>query len=116
MSLQYQLPPTTNSQHYAAADINRAYVALKLWLLITQNFGSIREGPNEVGLSKESDNSARNVWNELWPPFERIAMSFVNDAQQGNVSVSSTSQTLSVEWLLKVTSTASSYVDMVFGC
>jgi hypothetical protein len=89
MSLQYHLQLPANSQESAAADINRAYVAIKLWLLIAQNVDSVYEGTNgmAVDLEKGSDSSVRNIWNELLPSFERVVMSFENDALNGNVSV-----------------------------
>ncbi|CAK5277405.1 unnamed protein product [Mycena citricolor] len=44
----------------ATTDINHAYIALKLWLLLIHK------------TSAESNASALMVWNELWPPFERL--------------------------------------------
>ncbi|KXN89237.1 Protein kinase C delta type [Leucoagaricus sp. SymC.cos] len=58
----------------ATADINQAYLAIKLWSLI----------------AKRSDISHRtggsvyeSVWNELWPPFESIVNVLEEEVQNG---------------------------------
>ena len=68
-----------------AADINRAYVSIKLWLLLVHMSESVQAGVVEGGVV--SDNSAKMVWNELWPSFETIVLSLENDALNGSVSV-----------------------------
>ena len=73
------------SQDMGAADINRAYVSIKLWLLLVYMFESIQAGVVEGGMVHE--NSAKMIWNELWPAFETIVLSLENDALSGSVSV-----------------------------
>jgi len=73
------------SQDMGAADINRAYVSIKLWLLLVHMFDSVQAGVVEGGIVNE--NSAKMIWNELWPSFETILLSLENDALNGSVSV-----------------------------
>ena len=73
------------SQDIGAADINRAYVSIKLWLLLVYMFETVQAGVVEGGMVHE--NSAKMVWNELWPSFETIVISLENDALNGSVSV-----------------------------
>jgi len=68
-----------------AADINRAYVSIKLWLLLVHMFESVQTGVVEGGTVHE--NSAKMIWNELWPSFETIVLSLENDALNGSASV-----------------------------
>ena len=68
-----------------AADINRAYVSIRLWLLLVHMFETVQTGAVEVGIVRE--NSAKMIWNELWPSFETIVLSLENDALNGSVSV-----------------------------
>jgi hypothetical protein len=73
----------------AAADINHAYAAIKLWLLLAQKI------EHQVNYGFPHAESATNinlatlwVWNELWPHFESLVNVLEVDAQDGNVSVS----------------------------
>ena len=68
-----------------AAEINRAYVSIKLWLLLVRMFDSVQAGV--VGGGVVHENSAKMIWNELWPSFETIVLSLENDALNGSVSV-----------------------------
>ncbi|KAF8636667.1 hypothetical protein AX17_003473 [Amanita inopinata Kibby_2008] len=54
--LAYWDPATTN--------INHAYIAIKLWILVAEKAAS-GQGEGETAVSR--------VWNELWPPFETLA-------------------------------------------
>ncbi|KAJ7235476.1 hypothetical protein B0H12DRAFT_1141671 [Mycena haematopus] len=47
----------------ATTDINHAYIAIKLWLLLAQRKSQTDNGGNATALM---------VWNELWPPFEAM--------------------------------------------
>ncbi|KAJ7774577.1 hypothetical protein DFH07DRAFT_865871 [Mycena maculata] len=47
----------------ATTDINHAYIAIKLWLLLAQRKSLVGNGGNATALM---------VWNELWPPFEAM--------------------------------------------
>ena len=73
------------SQDMGAADINRAYVSIKLWLLLVYMFESVQTGV--VGGGMVHENSTKMIWNELWPSFETIVLSLENDALSGGVSV-----------------------------
>lgn len=73
------------SQDMGAADLNRAYVSIRLWLLLVHMFETNQAGVVEGGMVRE--NSAKMLWNELWPPFETIVLSLENDALNGSVSV-----------------------------
>ena len=68
-----------------AADINRAYVSIKLWLLLVHMLESVQAGVVEGGMVH--GNSANMIWNELWPSFETIVLSLEYDALNGSVSV-----------------------------
>jgi hypothetical protein len=69
----------------SAADINRAYVSIRLWLLLVHMFEAVQTGVVEGEMVPE--NSAKMVWNELWPSFETIVLSLENDALNGSISV-----------------------------
>ncbi|KAF9454513.1 hypothetical protein P691DRAFT_770412 [Macrolepiota fuliginosa MF-IS2] len=58
----------------ATADINQAYLAIKLWLVIARQ----SEEAHQVGELVYS-----SVWNELWPPFESIVNVLETEAQTG---------------------------------
>jgi hypothetical protein len=85
LSLRHHMQLSLGSQDIGAADINRAYVSIKLWLLLVYMFETVQAGVVEGGMVHE--NSAKMVWNELWPSFETIVISLENDALNGSVSV-----------------------------
>lgn len=58
----------------ATTDINHAYIAIKLWLLLAQRTSSAGNGGNATALM---------VWNELWPPFEAMISVLETDFQLG---------------------------------
>lgn len=74
------------------SDISSAYAAIKLWLLFARKVAqqglhrSLSEGTRHISKDEELENS-RMVWNELWPPFERLMSIFEADAHAGNPSV-----------------------------
>ncbi|KAJ7063344.1 hypothetical protein C8F01DRAFT_1132647 [Mycena amicta] len=56
---------------FATADLNHAYIAIKLWLLLAQRRAA-------------SDSAtAFMVWNELWPPFEAMTATLEGDLHLG---------------------------------
>ena len=85
LSLRHHMQLSLGSQDMGAADINRAYVSIKLWLMLVHMFESVQAGVVEGGMVNE--NSAKMIWNELWPSFETILLSLENDALNGSVSV-----------------------------
>ncbi|KAJ7219313.1 hypothetical protein GGX14DRAFT_435653 [Mycena pura] len=58
----------------ATTDINHAYIAIKLWLLLAQRKCLTDKGGNVTALI---------VWNELWPPFEALIGILEADLQLG---------------------------------
>ncbi|KAJ7109404.1 hypothetical protein C8R44DRAFT_286771 [Mycena epipterygia] len=58
----------------ATTDINQAYIAIKLWLLLAQKKSSADDLGNATALM---------VWNELWPPFEAMISILETDFQLG---------------------------------
>ncbi|KAG1782540.1 hypothetical protein EV702DRAFT_387062 [Suillus placidus] len=66
----YVLEGTTPSES-AVADVEHAFIALKLWLLLAQMplANPMRESP-----------SVKVIWNELWPPLEALANLFKADS------------------------------------
>ena len=85
LSLRLHMQMSLGSQDMGAADINRAYVSIKLWLLLVHMFESVQAGMVEGGMVNE--DSAKMIWNELWPSFETIVLYLENDALNGSVSV-----------------------------
>ncbi|KAJ7449837.1 hypothetical protein FB451DRAFT_1286715 [Mycena latifolia] len=63
-----------SSSESATTDINHAYIAIKLWLLLAQQISSADNGGNATALM---------VWNELWPPFEAMIGILEADFQMG---------------------------------
>ena len=93
MSLRHCLQPGANPHDSAVADINRAYVAIKLWLLLVQASDPVTVNAKdmegwEFDFEKGSDKSAKMIWNELWPAFETIVTTFEAEALNENISVS----------------------------
>ncbi|KAJ7685226.1 hypothetical protein DFH06DRAFT_1157872 [Mycena polygramma] len=58
----------------ATTDINHAYIAIKLWLLLAQRKSMTDNAGNTTALT---------VWNELWPPFEAMIGVLETDFQLG---------------------------------
>lgn len=74
----YVLEGTTPSES-AVADVEHAFIALKLWLLLAQMplANPTRESP-----------SVKVIWNELWPPFEALVNLFKADSVPEDLLVS----------------------------
>jgi len=65
-----------NPAESATTDINHAYIAIKLWLLLAQR--------KSYGPTSNAGNApALMVWNELWPPFEAMVEVLETDFQLG---------------------------------
>ncbi|KAJ7285806.1 hypothetical protein C8J57DRAFT_1431486 [Mycena rebaudengoi] len=64
----------TSPTESATTDINHAYIAIKLWLLLAQRKSAADNGGNVTALM---------VWNELWPPFESMITVLEGDFQMG---------------------------------
>ncbi|EGO21469.1 hypothetical protein SERLADRAFT_372111 [Serpula lacrymans var. lacrymans S7.9] len=70
------LPPES-----AVADIDHAYLSIKLWLLLAQTMSlsndKVDPGALSVAQDDRADLAIKTVWNELWPPFESIVESCI---------------------------------------
>ncbi|KAJ2931375.1 hypothetical protein H1R20_g5743, partial [Candolleomyces eurysporus] len=62
------------SSESAASDINQAYVATKLWLMLAQRVSN---------MTGAGDGPMLRVWNELWPVFESIIDGLEVEARAG---------------------------------
>lgn len=80
-SLRPYIMATAGPSESAMADVNHAYAAIKLWLMIALRF---RTSDTRHG----DDMATRVVWNELWPPFESLVRVFEADALTGHTPVS----------------------------
>lgn len=58
----------------STADINHAYITIKLWMMLAQKM-SVN--------SQASSLAPSAVWNELWPPFEYLLSALENEARAG---------------------------------
>jgi len=76
-------PPETYS-----LELNQAFTAIKLWLLLCrkmQDVGTTLSSDDRTALgarddgSEEESRTERRIWNELWPPFERILVTSMSD-------------------------------------
>ncbi|KAF9464728.1 hypothetical protein BDZ94DRAFT_1255766 [Collybia nuda] len=54
-------PPNTHET--STADVNHAFIGLKLWMLLSRKASGINDTDNL---------NSSSVWNELWPPFEGL--------------------------------------------
>lgn len=84
LSLRNHMQQSQGGQDTGVADINRSYMSIRLWLLLVHMFDTVQAGEVEGGMAHE--NSAKMIWNELWPSFETIVISLENDALSGSVS------------------------------
>lgn len=76
----------TNAPETAQADINYAFNAIKLWLLLAlKKFRLKGVSPNKekdpAVLEDNEDAATRMVWNELWPSFALLVDSFEPEAR-----------------------------------
>ncbi|EKM55576.1 uncharacterized protein PHACADRAFT_256290 [Phanerochaete carnosa HHB-10118-sp] len=72
------------SEHQGLGDvesnqISRAYIAIKLWLLVVLRLlGSGLGTSSEESTDIASLHQCRMVWNELWPPFEAVVINLLH--------------------------------------
>lgn len=72
-----------------SSHISRAYIAIKLWLLIVLKSLSSGPGtPREEETDIASLHQCRTVWNELWPPFEAVVINLLHAHGAANSLVS----------------------------
>lgn len=61
----------------AITDINQAFIAVKLWLMLAQRVSTtLSNAGGDVSIE-----APLIVWNELWPPFESLMSILEIDAQ-----------------------------------
>ncbi|EKM82662.1 hypothetical protein AGABI1DRAFT_104568 [Agaricus bisporus var. burnettii JB137-S8] len=64
---------TNRVLNFATADINQAYLAIKLWLMVAKRSTELQQ-PGHI---------YHSVWNELWPPFESMIGILETEEQSG---------------------------------
>lgn len=75
-----RLPLSDVSNESAAPNVNHAFASVKLWMLIARKSCMETSVHDTTGNDTlDSDGAERRVWNELWPPFERLIQSFISD-------------------------------------
>ena len=78
-ALRSYIQPTGAITDSAIADINHAYIAIKIWLILAQRKSAKVGAGNDIALK---------VWDALWPPFETLVQSFETEVQAGLPMVS----------------------------
>ncbi|KAL0071388.1 hypothetical protein AAF712_001245 [Marasmius tenuissimus] len=73
-ALRSYIQPTGAITDSAIADINHAYIAIKIWLILAQRKSAKVGAGNDVALK---------VWDTLWPPFETLVQTFETEVQAG---------------------------------
>ncbi|KAK1236541.1 hypothetical protein PQX77_000234 [Marasmius sp. AFHP31] len=66
-ALRSYIQPTGAITDSAIADINHAYIAIKIWLILAQRKSAKVGAGNDIALK---------VWDTLWPPFETLIQTF----------------------------------------
>jgi hypothetical protein len=57
-----------------SASVNHGFASVKLWMLIAR-----KACMHDASGVPDSDRAERMVWNELWPPFERLLVQSLSD-------------------------------------
>ncbi len=76
-----------------AATMSSAFTAMKIWILLASDSdndgGLVNENPDETSTFE------RMIWNEVWPPFEKIIhVSMFSSLDSASVCVDGTSKVL----------------------
>ena len=58
----------------AYMELNQAFIALRLWLLLIQQICNRSALSTVVGHLDDRDQCERVMWNEVWPTFERLLL------------------------------------------
>ena len=69
-TLRFDSRPGSGYPETWSTDINHGYIAIKLWIMLAHITAS----------NRESDVAYFIVWNELWPPFERLLHFLENES------------------------------------
>jgi hypothetical protein len=80
--------PGISPPESSITDINHAFIAIKLWLMLAQ---IVSRSDNSDRGDDGGDQWALFVWNELWPPFENLLNILEGEAHTNS----------SVPWLSK---------------
>lgn len=70
----------------ATADLNYAFTAFKLWLLIATQVTHLNS--NATGEPTNAHSKVALVWNEMYPLFQGVVQTYQAEIQQGSPSVS----------------------------
>lgn len=64
--------PRTLLQDTTSIDISNALLSMRLWMLLVQQICDQSALSTVVGHVMDRDHCERLLWNEIWPPFERL--------------------------------------------
>lgn len=78
VALRGYLQSGSGLPEHIMTDINHAYIAIKLWLMLA----------HKNSMEDADGFAAVAVWNELWPPFESFVVVLEAEAQAGSSMVS----------------------------
>ena len=75
------------------SEVNHAFIAIKLWLLLALKCSVQSQDADNNDAANGSgkistDRYESSVWNELWPPFQRLIALFEADWDEDNVDSS----------------------------
>ncbi|KAF7976726.1 hypothetical protein HWV62_5909 [Athelia sp. TMB] len=95
--------PVNNPAETAQADINHAYNAIKLWLLLALKKFRLRgvslgRERDPVVLDDNEDAATRMIWNELWPAFSLIVTFFESENSVKEAAVSKMRALAALTW------------------
>lgn len=76
--------PSLASVDSAPLAVNHAFASIKLWILLARK--AFVEGSAD-GKAISCDTAERTVWNELWPPFERLLNQALEESPSGEKPV-----------------------------
>ncbi|KAJ3559109.1 hypothetical protein NM688_g537 [Phlebia brevispora] len=83
MSLNPGTPAAPDYQALQDVDISRAYIAIKLWLILARKVAQGQSDDFDTSgfMDREDleDRNARSIWNQLWPPFEAALTALEHD-------------------------------------
>ncbi|KAF8590616.1 hypothetical protein K439DRAFT_1382139 [Ramaria rubella] len=80
-----RLPLSGVLNESAAPSVNHAFASVKLWMLLARK-AYFRENRPSIGQdASDSDNEERKIWNEMWPPFERLLIQSMVDGPSGEM-------------------------------
>lgn len=88
-SLEYLQAITSDHQAFGdmePSNISRAYLSMKLWLLVVQKTYASALSPavDGDGQSRMNTQRVRMIWNELWPPFESVVINLHENTTAAN--------------------------------